>query len=161
MEANAAIVQDHGCHVGFLDRPDRPAVAPGASINPIIEPPLQTVDHLLNVVYAEAGIERAPFVGLSISIGVFQEKYVRSDAGQQASLPRHDGSGKAKIIGKSRAMLVEPVAVPIFEELDLAGMDIPGAETAIRIAEHLGHIKSAVFVERNRDGINNVGFARD
>ena len=58
-------------------------------------------------------------------------------------------------------MLIEAVAIPIFEKLNLAGMDIAGADTAIWIAGHLSYIQPAIFVERNGDRIDDVRLASD
>ena len=58
-------------------------------------------------------------------------------------------------------MFIETVAIPIFEELDPAGVDVAGAQAAVRVAEHLGHVHSAIFVERDRHRINDVRLASD
>ncbi len=58
-------------------------------------------------------------------------------------------------------MLIEAVAIPIFEKLNLAGMDVSSADAAVRIAGHLSYIQPAIFVERNGDRIDDVRLASD
>src|SRR6266852_2130308 len=140
MEADSAIVQGYARQIGFLSRPRCSTVAAGAPIYPVVEAPLQAVNQLLNVVLAETGVERSLAIRFAVSVGVLQEQNVRGDACQHASPPRHDRGGKAQTLGKGGAVLIEAVAIPIFEKLNLAGMDIPRADAAIWIAGHLSYI---------------------
>jgi hypothetical protein len=56
LEANPAIPQSHRGHVRLLARTDRSAVAAGAAVDPVVQPPGQAVDKLLNVLQTEAGV---------------------------------------------------------------------------------------------------------
>ena len=86
MEADAAAAQRHGRHVRLLRRADRAAVAAGDAIDPVVEAPLQAVDHLLDVGEVEAGVEHALPIGLAVAVGVFEVEDVRSVGDEQAAL---------------------------------------------------------------------------
>ena len=98
MEADAAAAQATTAGMaGFSAERDRAAVAAGASVDPVIEAPLQAVEQLLDVVQVEAGVEGAATVGLAVAIGVFEVEEVRGDRDEQAAFPRHHRRREAQV----------------------------------------------------------------
>ena len=69
--------------------------------------------------------------------------------------------GKRRPSAKTRARLVDAVAVAVLEQLDTSGGDVARADAAVGIAAHLGDEEPALLVEGHRHRIDDVRLGGD
>ncbi len=67
--------------------------------------------------------------------------------------------GKRRPSAKIVARFEEPVAVLVFEALDLAAGFVAGADAAVRVAPHLADEDAALFVEAHCNRIDDARLA--
>src|SRR4051794_36874888 len=72
IEAEVVAVETQRLCIGLLDGPDHPTVAGRGTIDLVVQPPLQVVEHRLLVLRPEARKDALANVCLVVSIGVLQ-----------------------------------------------------------------------------------------
>ena len=128
-----------GRHFRVLRACDCAAVAAGDAVNPVVQPPLEAVDHLLNVREVEPGVKHRDLVRFARSFGVFEVQNVRGDRDDQPVLVRGDAHRESQPFGKCGHRLEDAVAVLVDEAFDLPARFIAGTDTAIRVTAHLAN----------------------
>src|SRR6185369_6626562 len=93
----------------------RPAHVPIATsiraVNPVVEPPVQTVDPELLVSFGKSGKHLLACVCDPIPVGVGQKPNIRRGGDEHAVLPRDDPVRKREIGRKDNGALISPIAV--------------------------------------------------
>src|SRR5262245_61417852 len=109
METNVPAPEHDRRSIWFFDRLDCTRIDSGTTINPVVEGPLQAIDHLLDIVQPKAGVEGSLSIGFAVAIRVLEVLDVGGDCNKEPSLPRHHGGRKTQAVNKCGAVLKESV----------------------------------------------------
>src|SRR6516225_1123410 len=120
MKAHTPAPQCHWRPVWFFQRPNRSAIAPRATVNPVIDPPLQAIDQLLNIGQGEASVKSALPVGCTGVFRVLEKKDFGSIRYQQAAPVRHHRGWKPQIIRIDRTVFEKTITVAILEQFNFS-----------------------------------------
>src|SRR5438046_2248572 len=111
-------MQIHRFQFRMLERFSYPAVSAGRSVNAVIEPPNERVKHSLDVdslhSFGESGEHHLPDISLTVAVGIFEIKNIRSGSHEEASPVAKHCRRPGKVIGKDRALIEYAVSVGIF-----------------------------------------------
>src|SRR5437899_1437332 len=83
-----------------LDRADASAAVAVGAVDPIVEPPNQTIDAMLRVAWIETDKQLPAHVRLAVTVGVLGIENLRGTRDKYSAAPRHDIGGKAQAIEK-------------------------------------------------------------
>src|SRR5262249_18655833 len=97
---------------------DLPAAQAVGDVNPAIDAKDRMIDSQLRILSGETLEQHLALIGLPIAVGVFEVENVRRRRHDDAALPRHQSIGEQQLVGKDGAVLVEAIAVAVFENLD-------------------------------------------
>ena len=115
MKTHAPPAQGHGWHRRLFHRPRRATRGSRAAIDPVVQSPLQAIDELFRVAEIKPRVQGAHAVRFAVAVGVFEEKNVRRVRHQDAAVPRHGARRQPQPRGEERALLIEAIAVHIFQ----------------------------------------------
>ena len=95
-------------------------------------------------------------VGAPIAVGVAQIENVGRGGNEDAVLPSRHSVGKREAVGEDRDMLEASVAIAVLQQLDASlGLCME------RVVAHLDDEQAALFVERHRHRVDDVGLGGD
>src|SRR5262245_37686559 len=124
-------------------------------VDPVVEPPHETIDPVLLVPLDEAGVKDFAAVGLAVAISVFGIENVGGGRDENSLSPGKDASGEADF-EKNRGFVVVAVAVDVFEKANLSGWFTRSRSQ--RVVPHLDDPQFSVGPEGERNWVENERF---
>ena len=133
------------------------AVACGRTVDPMIQPPRQIVQHRLLVSGAETRVDFTSDVSFVITIGIFQIPNIRCRSDIHATLPRCDTTRPQQVLGEDVAFVKVAIAVCVFQQPQSANGFFALCRL-VRIVSHFADIEVSVFVKTGRDRVIDQRF---
>ena len=123
----------------------------------------EIADILMGVTGSESGEDDAFFIGPVVTVGVFEKNKIGVFGDPGAAVAEGESHGHVEPVGKERRLVGAPVAVGVFEDVELVVGTLPGLE--LGIGERAEDPESTAMIPLNRDGIGDaeglVGKERD
>ena len=113
----------------------------------------------LRVLLGEAGEPGFINIGPAVAVGVFHVGEPARERDEDAPLPRLQARDKQQLVGKRRGRFEAAIAIAVFQHAN-PRQRLAARRIAERIIAHLDDPHPAIFIEANRDRIDDVGLRR-
>ncbi len=151
VEQEALAADGHRLSLRFAGPADVAAGIVGRHVEPVIEAPAERVhDRLAGEILAKAREGDSPHVSLAVAVGVLEIKQVRCRRREDAAVPADDGRGDRHVAREERALVVDQVAVGVFEQSDAADAERLRAGVLVVLGK-FGDVEPAVLIEIHGD----------
>lgn len=136
-------------------------VAAGGAVNAVVESPAERVEHSLYIdaldAFGKASEDSFTNISLAIAVSVFEIEDVGSCTDKDAAVVTEYGCGPGKVISEDSALLIDAIAVCVFQHADAAEMG--SFIAALGVIDHFDDEEASVFIEGEGDRAGDVWFA--
>src|SRR3954468_18864953 len=99
----------------FRGRAITAVVAADGAVNPIVEAPAQSINAKLLIAFEKSAEENLTNIGATVAIGIAEKNNFRRGRHNHAIAPCDKPGRKSQIVGKETALVVNAVAIRIFQ----------------------------------------------